>query len=347
MTKENGIPDGGAPATGTPATGTPATHPPQDRVLPDLPRWSRYESASPRTLLRVMSAEAVQKAVFDPALKQYANAYRASDPVFPTPEATRTWQNARSQALTMVMNGVAASPWARSLVLRGSMLMALWFGEAAREPGDLDFVVVPSSWDMPEPRTASLLSGVAEAAEQCAANRPDGLRINAGGTVYEDIWTYERVPGRRMMLPWSAPGTPGGWLQLDFVFGESLPEPPQPITLPTRDVLLTASPALSLAWKVMWLVVDGYSQGKDLYDAALLAERHPLPNALLQDVFRLGGEWPDPSHEQVLGTHLNEALQYVEWNHFADEYPQFAALEGEFTHRLRNALAPTFTDDPR
>ncbi|MGW7411305.1 nucleotidyl transferase AbiEii/AbiGii toxin family protein [Streptomyces sp. NPDC054863] len=327
---------------GTPESGPP----PQQWPLHDLPSWSRAESGFPRTLLRVMDAEAVQKAVFDPALKQFPNAYRALDPVFRTPDATRAWQSARSQALTTVRDGVAASPWARSLVLRGSMLMALWFGEVAREPGDLDFVVVPSSWDMSETRTATLLSGVAEAAEQSASSRSDGLRIDAAGAVYEDIWTYERVPGRRMMLPWSAPGTPGGWLQLDFVFGESLPEPPEPIPLPSRDLLYAASPALSLAWKVMWLVVDGYAQGKDLYDATLLAEHHPLPNALLQEVFRVGGEWPEPAHERVLGTHLDEALQYVEWNHFADEYPQFATRESEFIDRLRTAVAPTFADDP-
>ncbi|MFJ6701077.1 nucleotidyl transferase AbiEii/AbiGii toxin family protein [Streptomyces sp. NPDC091272] len=292
-----------------------------------------------------MDAEAIQKAVFDPALKQFPNAYRAADPVFPHPEATLAWQTARSQALITVRDGVAASVWSTSLVLRGSMLMAMWFGASAREPGDLDFVVVPSSWGMAEPRTSGLLSGVAEAAELMAASRADGLRIDARGTVYEDIWTYERVPGRRMMLPWSAPGTPGGWLQLDFVFGESLPEPPVSVVLPSGGLLQAASPALSLAWKVMWLVVDGYAQGKDLYDAALLAERHSLPNALLQEVFRLGGEWPEPSRERVLGSDLADALQYVEWHHFADEYPGFAGREREFVRRLRTALAPTFADD--
>ncbi|GAA4921715.1 hypothetical protein GCM10025331_00380 [Actinoplanes utahensis] len=36
---------------------------------------------------------------------------------------------------------VAAAPWAESLVLRGSMTMASWVGDAARPPGDLDWVV--------------------------------------------------------------------------------------------------------------------------------------------------------------------------------------------------------------
>jgi hypothetical protein len=301
---------------------------------------------APRTLLRVLDAEAIQKLVFDPALKQFPNAFRTSDPLFASPEATRVWQTSRSAALSAVRDGVAASVWAESVVLRGSELMALWFGEQAREPGDLDFVVSPESWRMEEERTSALLAGVAEAAQVQAAERPDGIRIGASKAVCEDIWTYERVPGRRMMLPWEAPGTPGGWVQLDFVFGETLPDPPEPVTLPSGGVLYAATPALSLAWKVMWLINDQHMQGKDLYDAALLAERHALPNALLQEVFRLGGEWPVHWRRRVLGVDLREVLRYGEWHHFADEYPQFAGREAEFAGRLLTALAPTFADDP-
>ncbi|GAA2000091.1 hypothetical protein GCM10009838_76940 [Catenulispora subtropica] len=37
---------------------------------------------------------------------------------------------------------IAAAPWSDGLVLRGSMLMTAWCGPAAREPADLDFIVV-------------------------------------------------------------------------------------------------------------------------------------------------------------------------------------------------------------
>ncbi|MER5891818.1 nucleotidyl transferase AbiEii/AbiGii toxin family protein [Streptomyces sp. NPDC001876] len=305
----------------------------------------RPASAVPRTLLRVMDTEAVQQEVFDPALKQFPYAFRASDPVFPSPDATRAWQSARSEALAAVRDGAAASRWAESLVLRGSTLMALWFGTLAREPGDLDFVVVPALWRMEEGRTSALLAGVAAAAESQAAAGAGGVRIDAAGAVCEDIWTYERVPGRRMMLPWHAPGTSGGWIQLDFVFGESLPEPPERIRLPSGGLLQAATPALSLAWKVMWLVNDGWSQGKDLYDAVLLAERHALPNSLLQEVFRLTGEWPVLGRQRVLVEDVADALRYVEWHHFVRDYPQFAGKEQEFTARLRAALEPTFADE--
>lgn len=39
------------------------------------------------------------------------------------------------------MTLIAESPWAESLVLRGSMTMPAWVGAAARPPGDLDWVV--------------------------------------------------------------------------------------------------------------------------------------------------------------------------------------------------------------
>ncbi|QWQ42308.1 nucleotidyl transferase AbiEii/AbiGii toxin family protein [Streptomyces sp. YPW6] len=326
----------------------PTVVPAADPVHPaaGLDARRRFLGPVPRTMLRVLDDDAVQRTVFDPALKQFPNAFRNADPAFPSPAATRAWQAARAAALTAVRDGVAASPWAEALVVRGSVLMALWFGEEAREPGDLDFVVAPASWRMEEQRTSDLLAGVAAAAEAQAAQGEGGVLIRAAGAVCEDIWTYERVPGRRMMLPWEAPGTPGGWVQLDFVFGERLPEPPERIALPSGALLYGATPALSLAWKVMWLINDSYAQGKDLYDATLLAERHPLPLALLQEVFRLSGEWPEPGRTRVGREDLDGALGYVEWHHFAGEYPRFEGREEEFAGRLRAALAPTFAGEP-
>ncbi|MFE7957962.1 nucleotidyl transferase AbiEii/AbiGii toxin family protein [Streptomyces sp. NPDC057413] len=296
----------------------------------------------PRTLVWVRGDGVKQQPVFDPAMKHHQDAYRASDPVFADPARQEAWRTARRTALHLVLAAIAGSRWADALVLRGSVLMSVWFGEAAREPGDLDFVVVPDSWGIDEPRTARMLEQVAAAAQALAAQDASGVRISAEGALVEDIWTYERVPGRRMMLPWSAPGVPGGHVQLDFVFNERLPEPPQPVTLPGGAVLQGATPALSLAWKMLWLVSDMYAQGKDLYDAVLLAERHPLPYALLHEVFRLSGEWPEYHREDVRLEDVVEAVGCVEWHHFVKEYPQFADDEREFAERLVRAVTPTF-----
>ncbi|MGV9643206.1 nucleotidyl transferase AbiEii/AbiGii toxin family protein [Streptomyces sp. NPDC003514] len=305
----------------------------------ELDEATRRAKDLPLTLRTVPGEDVSQRLVFDPSMKQHYNAYRATDPAFADPDRTDAWRAARRRALDLVLDAIAGSEWADALVLRGSVLMSVWFGEAAREPGDLDFVVVPETWRMEEERTARMLDGIARAAGEASG---DGVRVSAEGAVVEDIWTYERVPGRRMVLPWSAPGLPEGHVQLDFVFNERLPEPPEPVELPGGAVLWAATPALSLAWKMMWLINDMHAQGKDLYDAVLLAERHPLPYELLHEVFRLSGEWPYPYQEYVGFGNVVEALGFVEWRHFVTEYPQYADDEQAFVDRLVRAVAPTF-----
>jgi hypothetical protein len=298
----------------------------------------------PKTLLPVPGDDVTQLPVFDPALKQYQNAYRAADPSFTDPGRGTAWRAARRHALGLVLAAVADSEWVDSLVLRGSVLMSAWFGEESREPGDLDFVVVPRSWRIDDGRTPRMLTALAEAAG--ARARADGgpVGISARGAVVEDIWTYDRVPGLRMVLPWESPGLPGGHVQLDFVFNERLPEPPEPVELPGGAILYAATPGLSLAWKLMWLINDMHGQGKDLYDAVLLAERHPLRRELLHEVFRLSGEWPY-RREHILLEDVVEAAGYVEWDHFVTEYPRFRDREEEFAERLVRAVAPAFARD--
>ncbi|QIP86610.1 nucleotidyl transferase AbiEii/AbiGii toxin family protein [Streptomyces sp. Tu 2975] len=227
-------------------------------------------------------------------------------------------------------------------MLRGSMLLADRFGEAAREPKDLDFVVVPADRRIEEERTTTMLDDIASAAQRCTEERGGGPVIDAAGAESEYIWTYERVPGRRMVLPWQAPGLPAGQVQLDFVFNEQLPVEPRSETV-CGVPLLTATLELSLAWKVVWLIDDLYPQGKDLYDAVLLAERAPLGNALLQEVFRLSGnEMPSGGQEKLRLEDLRESLKHLDWNHFVLDYPQFADDRDEYVRRLLAALAPTF-----
>ncbi|OWA03804.1 hypothetical protein B9W62_26395 [Streptomyces sp. CS113] len=304
---------------------------------------TRRAEQLPRTLLPVPGDDVTQRPVFDPALKQHRNAYRATDPSFTDPERGTAWRAARRRALDRVLGAVADSEWVDSLVLRGSMLMSTWFEAQAREPGDLDFVVVPQSWRIDDRRTERMLTALAEAAGARAGTGADEVPvgISAQGAVVEDIWTYDRVPGLRMVLPWGAPGLPGGHVQLDFVFGERLPEPPEPVELSGGAMLYAATPGLSLAWKLMWLINDMHGQGKDLYDAVLLAERHPLSRDLLHEVFRLSGEWPY-HREHILLEDVVEAAGYVEWNHFVTEYPRFRDREDEFAERLVRAVTPAF-----
>lgn len=298
----------------------------------------RRTTQLPRTLDVGVEHKGARRQVFDPALKHFTRAFRPLDADAPDASA---WQAARRTALETVLTGVSRSGWADSLVLRGSMLMAVWFGQDAREPKDLDFVVVPADWNIEEERTGTMLAEIASAAERAAGER-GGPTIDASGAESEYIWTYDRVPGRRMVLPWRAPGLPGGQVQLDFVFNERLPREPVRVAVAGTEVQ-AASPELSLAWKIQWLLTDGYAQGKDLYDAALLAERHPLRYELLHEVFRLSGEWPYPQQQEVDFADLEQAVGYVEWDHFAADYPQFADDEQVYARRLLTALEPTFT----
>lgn len=93
---------------------------------------------------------------------------------------------------------------------------------------------------------------------------------------------------------------------------------------------------------MLWLISDMYAQGKDLYDAVLLAERHPLPYELLHAVFEPTDEWPDFSRKDVRYEDVVAALREVEWHHFVKEFPRFGGAEREFTERLLRAVGPTF-----
>jgi hypothetical protein len=303
----------------------------------------------PATLRPIGNRDVTQLSVFDPALKHYNAAYRAADPRFADAEVSRQWHAARRTAIDVILGAISASSYADSLVLRGSILLRAWFGQAAREPGDLDFVVVPVEWQLDEWRTGEMLDAIAQAAETASAG--SGIRIIAKGAVSDDIWTYERVPGRRLVLPWEtagpAGGLPGGWIQLDFVFNEHLPVAPEPTLIPAAaperpDAVLSAATAeLSLAWKIMWLLTDTYPQGKDLYDAVLLAEHTYLRYEVLRDAFAHS----DESQLSAKLTIDRIGGLFTEWGHFKAEYPKQPSTDTEYVQRLATALAPTFDSD--
>ncbi|MBT2610019.1 hypothetical protein J7I97_17495 [Streptomyces sp. ISL-87] len=121
---------------------------------------------------------------------------------------------------------------------------------------------------------------------------------------------------------------------------------PEPVELACGAVVLAASPALSLAWKVLWLVSDAHPQGKDLYDAVLLAERYPLPYGLLDQVFRLAPEQPLPHPGVILEDITTYGDAGHEWQHFTAEYPQITGSQEDYARRLLAALEATFAEAP-
>ncbi|MER7247580.1 nucleotidyl transferase AbiEii/AbiGii toxin family protein [Kribbella sp. NPDC000426] len=269
-----------------------------------------------------------QRATFDPALKHHAKAYRAGQPTFDDPELTTRWRATRRAAIDHLLRLIAASDWADKLVLRGSVTLREWFGDQAREPGDLDFIVFPHTIDFDSVEGLRLLDDVIAAV---AAEPGPGLR--AAEVARDEIWTYERVPGRRLVFPYEHEGLTGS-VQLDFVYNERLPMEPE--RLPIGDAwLLTAGPELSLAWKILWLVTDGYPQGKDLYDAVLLAERTDVSRALIRQV--LGPELKSSDFDPA------SVLAWdVDWRNFLDEYPWIEGTAEAWKQRLALALERSF-----
>ena len=258
-------------------------HAAKDRLSDD----ERAALGLPRTFRVIADPGATQQLVFDPATKQFDRSFRASEPQFGAAGEASNWRAARRTAVISVLSGIENSPWSEHLVLRGSVLLKAWLGAAAREPGDLDFVVIPPSWKIENRRTREMLADIAADAQRACARTP--VTINASRAAIERIWTYDRVPGLRMMLPWTAAGGRSGDLQLDFVFNEDLPVAPEltEVGLAShgpKALVYAAPPELSLAWKVQWLITDMYPQAKDLYDAVLLAERTPLRYDLLRQL---------------------------------------------------------------
>ncbi|MFD4532024.1 nucleotidyl transferase AbiEii/AbiGii toxin family protein [Kitasatospora sp. NPDC058397] len=301
------------------------------------PEDVREDRGLPRSVRPIDDEAVSQQPVFDPALAGYTRALRPSEPAFTDPQLAQRWLAARREALNTVLSAVAGSQWAEHLVLRGSVLLRAWYGEQAREPGDLDFVVRPTDWQLEDERTDRMFEELAADAERLSG----AVRLHADQAVSDEIWTYSRIPGRRLVLPWSAPGIPGGTVQLDFVFTEHLPVPPQSYQLPgVTGRLFAATPQLSLAWKILWLVSDNHPQGKDLYDAILLSRTDEVPYDLLRQVFTQSDEswsrWP-VLPEQIAGL-------YVDWDEFAKDYPQFTGPVEEYPAQLLAGLHATFAD---
>ncbi|MGX6606476.1 nucleotidyl transferase AbiEii/AbiGii toxin family protein [Micromonosporaceae bacterium Da 78-11] len=269
-----------------------------------------------------------QRAAFDPALKQHQNAYTAGEPSFTDPALGHRWRAARRRAMGHVLTVLAATRWAGHLVLRGSATMPAWVGAAAREPGDLDFVITPPTVTSGGAQADELFTGITDA---LAATPGAGLRPEQAAR--SAIWTYERADGRRLVIPFTAPGLPDGSIQIDIVFGEHLPIAPEPLTVLGVPVSAVTA-ALSLAWKLQWLGTDMYPQGKDLYDAVLLAEHTTVDLALVRELMRpdLGEEADRFTAATVLG------WTDVDWRNFTDEYPDTSGNAADWLRRLALAL---------
>ncbi|MFB7946815.1 nucleotidyl transferase AbiEii/AbiGii toxin family protein [Kitasatospora phosalacinea] len=317
---------------------------------------------------------------------------------------------ARRAVLDHLLALIAHSPWAESLVLRGSSVMPAWVGAAAREPADLDWILLPSTLVPVDPRDPHpYLSDLApvqhwpEAADGAGAYEmwrfedfdtrglrahlppeglhwvpaaepePDGphqvlralverhpqaapgIRLDPDSVQETGGWSYwppstdeerdgadHEEPGVRVALRWTAEGTGGGQVTVDFARDERMPQPPVRTAVPRATgpgatTVLTASRELSLAWKLLWLRADGErARAKDLYDAVLLAElcAHTLEPALLRRVLAR-----EPGHPGTLRP-ADLTAPPADWAALRAAHPAATGTADAWLARLRTALAP-------
>jgi len=282
--------------------------------------------------------------VFDPALRQFI-AHRAGEPRFEREEDAAQWYECRMAVLFHILNSINNSDWSRHLVLRGSAVMMSWFGNRARRPGDLDWIVIPQNWDVANIRSKQMIGSVMELLDGSTVRT--GLVIPSNKFAMEEIWTYEKAPGLRIVVPWEFLRSRfNGTVQMDFVFGELMPSPPvvTPVTLggSTSITLQTASREQSLAWKILWLATDSYAMGKDLYDAVILAEGTRLEMSLLKRSF----DTPEHRWYHRLDHFNRDAVLgwRIEWDDFLREYPDIGGSAHDWQIRLANALEPIFQE---
>jgi hypothetical protein len=271
-----------------------------------------------------------RKDVFDPALRHHPCAFVKSEQTFEDPDTERAYLVARKTIIDRALAAIALRKARDALVVRGSVALERWFGGRARRPKDIDLVVQPASWGPDSAPGKMLLEALRGMLSNAVVTEQTSL---AGEVTLDSIWTYERAEGRRLLIPWLWEGTRRDQLQIDVVFAEPLVGPTQREQV-GEGFLAFASPEESLAWKLLWLETDGYPQGKDLYDAVLLAESTSVRIDFLRKVF-VGKDlsW-SPKY-----TSPDFVLDWqVDWQNLLAEYPGMSVTAGELQTHLCKTL---------
>ncbi|MEM8924850.1 MAG: nucleotidyl transferase AbiEii/AbiGii toxin family protein [Actinomycetota bacterium] len=284
--------------------------------------------------------------VFEPSLSHLDHGFRKGEPTFADEWSARSWLDARQRIFDTILAAISTGPLRDALVLRGSMLLHHWLGDDSRRPGDIDFVVRPPSLSIADPEAEAIVESLIALANTHRVI-DDDVELDVDRVVTDGIWTDDRVPGRRITIPWSSGDLPSGAVQIDLVFNEQLWSPPIEVSFDgfgPDDHLLAAGPEQSLAWKLMWLLTDVFAQGKDLYDAVLLAERYGIDRELLARAWTAGGLTPPWQRHTDSPLAIDDWLAFpVDWDNFTLEYGWVSGDEHEWRRRLHDALLPVIS----
>jgi hypothetical protein len=180
----------------------------------------------------------------------------------------------RHRLLEGVLLRLARLPDAGQLILRGGMLMRLWFRPLARPAGDLDLVsAFPFSVEETARRFVPLLAdrGV-----------DDGVTLDAERFRAQGIWLNTDFPGVRLFASGEVDGVEDDF-SVDVTFGEPLVPPPELGEYPTRGGARAARlwmcrPETITGRKLHALSHMGmlHWRPKDLNDLRLLLGRVPM-----------------------------------------------------------------------
>lgn len=263
-----------------------------------LQRYSDWHS-SPRSSLSQMPHN--DYSAFTPFNEHVSRALRPNDPELSFEDQKR-WITARRRVMTHLVDLAVAGPRLDQLVLRGSLALKSCLGHEAREPGDVDWIIRPGTVGINDLRGKRLINDIV--IDVITASTFDDIRIEYKEITRTDIWIYDDAPGHRVVIPWRCGDLPLAEIQMDFVFGESVLAPVSlgeiKFEMSTGTEVVMASMEESLAWKIRWLVEDERPNGKDLYDAVLLAERSVPSPDLLHSVLSHAGLWESEWTEDKL-----------------------------------------------
>lgn len=228
--------------------------------------------------------------------------------------------------LDAVLAHLHASPLAERLVMRGSLLTALWV--PGRVAADVDFLV-DGQW------TPDSLRPVVH--EACASMSPTPT------CEVITIWEETDFPGLRATLTW--PGVPRQ--QLDFGWGEQLAVAPA-----MREVRglrwRTVGPEVMFGWKVHSLVEHGPRgrwHAKTVADLVLYLRHVPFDRALAREAIacafatqrmplsQLDGLFDDPTWGQSRGSRNK-------WKSYVKKAPWVRFSLAEALAEVRAALRP-------
>lgn len=153
----------------------------------DLSRWSAEEINAVAHALNSRPRKTLALLPVVPGVLQYPNAYRAGEPDFLVAATGQLWTNARRAAMNHVLAAIAATTWGQYLVLRGSVTIAAWVGDAAasRATSTSSSPRTPSPATAPTPARCSMTSRPpsepqrAPACNQTGSPSPPSGRTNA------------------------------------------------------------------------------------------------------------------------------------------------------------------------